>query len=75
MDVELLLVDAVLEPVEAHVDGFGSVLSDSRVHDAVGSAVVCSDWSWRLRMVHFYQCCSHGDGIFGIHVEGSNFGF
>ena len=60
MDVELLLVDAVAEPVEAHVDGFGSILSDSRVHDAVGSAVVCLDWSWRLRMVHFCQCCFHG---------------
>ena len=53
MDVELLLVDAVSKPVEAHVDGFGSILSDCRVHDAVGSAVVCSDWSWRLRMAQF----------------------
>jgi len=74
MDVELLLVDAVSEPVEAHVDGFGSVLSDSRVHDAVGSAVVCSNRGGRLRMAQFCQCCSHGDGFFGIHIEGSNFG-
>ena len=40
-----------LEPVEAHVYGFGSVLSDGRVHDAICSAVVCSDggvggWGW-----------------------------
>ena len=75
MDVELLLVDAVAEPVEAHVNSLGSILSDSRVHNAVGGAVVRSDWSWRLRMVQFCQCCSHGDGIFGVHVEGSNFGF
>ena len=74
MDVELLLVDAVSKPVEAHIDGFGSVLSDSRVHDAVGSAVVGSNRGWRLWMIHFGQCGSHGNCIFGIHVEGSDFG-
>ena len=74
MDVELLLVDAVSKPVEAHVDCFGSVLSDSRVHDAVGSAVVCSNRGGRLWMIHFCQCGSHGNCIFGVHIEGSNFG-
>ena len=47
MDVELLLVDAVVEPVEAHVDGFGLVLLDGGVHNAICCAVVCLDWSWR----------------------------
>ena len=75
MDVELLLVDAVSEPVETHVDGFGLVLSDGGVHDAICSAVVCSDWSGRLWMAQFYYCYSHGDGKFDIHVECINFGF
>ena len=73
--MELVLFNVVVEPVETHVNGFGSVLSDGGVHDAICSVVVCLDGSGRLWMAQFLECCSHGDGKFGIHVEGSNFGF
>ena len=38
--MEFLLFDVVKEPVESHVNGFGSVLSNSKVDNAIGSAVV-----------------------------------
>ena len=40
---ELSLGFAVLEPEEAHVDGFGSTLLDGTVGDADGGTVVASD--------------------------------
>ena len=50
VDVELVLFNAVVEPVEAHVDGFGSVLPDGGVDNDVGCAIVGADGSGRLRM-------------------------
>ena len=69
------MFDSVSEPVEAHVDGFGSVLSDGGVDDAVGCAVVGANGGRRLWMAHFGECCSHWNGELGVHVEGSYFGF
>ena len=43
IDLKFALGDVVSEPVEAHVDGFGSVLFGVVVEDAVGRAVVDSD--------------------------------
>jgi hypothetical protein len=38
--VELALADAVANPVEAHVNGFGSFLFDSVIGDAKGCTVI-----------------------------------
>ena len=43
IDLELALGNAVSEPVEAHVDGFGSVLLDGVVENTIDGAVVSSD--------------------------------
>ena len=43
VDAELVLLDAVLEPVEAHVDGFRTALFDCAVHDALSAFVVGLD--------------------------------
>ena len=51
------------------MDGFGTVLLVGRVENAVGSAVINSNWSWRLWMTAFCKCCSHWYGKLGVHVE------
>ena len=48
--MELVLFNAVVEPVETHVNGLGAILPDGGVHDAIGSAAVGLDGSWRLWM-------------------------
>ena len=53
VDVELALVNAVEEPIEPHVDGFGTVLFYSRVHDSVCSTVVCIEGCGRLWVAEF----------------------
>ena len=40
IDMELALADTIANPVEAHIDSFGTLLFDSVVGDAGGSAVV-----------------------------------
>ena len=50
VDVELSMVDSVAEPVEAHVNGFGSVLFDGGVHDTIRGAVVSAQWCGWLWM-------------------------
>ena len=75
IDVKLLLFNAVAVPVETHVDGFGSILSDSGVDNVVGGAIISSDGSWRLWMTKFCKCFSHRYGELGVHVECSNFCF
>ena len=39
-DVELALGGAVLEPIEAHIDGFGTFLFNSACDDAMGGNIV-----------------------------------
>ena len=73
--MELVLFYAVAEPVETHVDGFGLILSDGGVDNAVGSAVISLDGSWRLWMTKFCERDSHWYGQLGVHVECSNFCF
>ena len=52
VDKELALVDAVSDPVEAHVNGFGATLFDSVVCNAGGAGIVGLDGSGRLGMAH-----------------------
>jgi hypothetical protein len=40
VNVKLALTNAVTNPVEAHVDGFGAFLLDSIVGDARGGAII-----------------------------------
>ena len=53
MDDKLVLGDAVADPIEAHVDSFGSALFDGVVGYALGTFIVGDDGSGRLRVAHF----------------------
>ena len=66
VDSELALLDAVLEPVEAHVDGLGTTLFDCAVHDALCAFVVGLDGSGRLRMAKFDEGLVDGAACLGI---------
>ena len=75
IDLELALGNAVAEPVEAHVDGFGLVLIDGVVEDTIGGAVFGSDRGRGLFVSQFnegdlvWDCCT------GIEVAYIDFRF
>ncbi len=54
MDEELAFVDAVANPIEAHVDGFGAALFDSVVGDTSSACVVGSHWGGWLWRAQYY---------------------
>ena len=45
-------VDAIFEPVEAHVDGLGTTLFHCPIDNATSRFVVCTDDCWRLGVTH-----------------------
>ena len=55
VDVELVLVDSVLDPVESHVHGFGSALLDGVVGYAVCDGVIGAHGGWWLGMPHVFK--------------------
>jgi hypothetical protein len=53
--MELALADVVMNPVEAHIDGFGVFLFDGVIgEDASGGAVVSYNGCGRLGMAEFF---------------------
>ena len=75
VDKKLALSDAVADPVEAHVNCFGSSLFDSVIDDAFSSGIVSFDGSGWLRPAHLFQGGSKGSALLGILEQGTNFGF
>ena len=64
----------VLEPVEAHIDGFGSVLFNVVVEDTIGSAVVGSERYRGLFVSQFNEGDLVRDCRTGIEVACTDFG-
>ena len=60
IDDELALADAVTDPVEAHVDGFGSALFYGVIGDTGGCVVVSDNGSGRLRVAEFFEARADG---------------
>lgn len=52
---KLVLLDAIIDPVEMHVHGFATPLLDTVVGNAHGSAIVCDHWCWLLLVSKFLQ--------------------
>ena len=50
VDVELALLDPVLQPVEAHVDGLGAFLFDGVCEDTMACGIVGLEWCGWLGM-------------------------
>lgn len=71
---KLAILDAVLEPIETHVYGFGALLFDSVIEDAPGHAVVGGDDSGGLGPSHFAESDSEWNSSLGIEEGGAGLG-
>ena len=60
VDEELVLANPVLDPVEAHVDGFSGLVLDTVVGEANRSGVVNLDGGCWLWVVHFGEGDTEG---------------
>ena len=75
INVELVLSDSVADPVETHVDGFGSFLFYCVVGDPCGGCVIRSYWGCRLRVSEFFEGYSYCGCFFAVVEECCKFGF
>jgi hypothetical protein len=75
VDDELALADAVTDPVEAQVNGFGALLSDGVIGNTHGTLIVSLDGCGGLGMAQFGKGGAEHRGILSIDEEGSEFGF
>ena len=66
VDAELALADAVTDPLEAHINGFGVALLDSVVVDACCGIVLGINYCWRLMVLKCKKSCSDGGSLFAI---------
>ena len=70
VNVELALPDAVPDPIEAHIDGFGATLLDGVVGDAGCGAVVGDNGCGWLWVPKFGKGGANGAGLFAVVEEG-----
>lgn len=71
------MVQAVLEPVVAHVHGFGSLHAHGSMKDAMGGGIVGFEWCaerW-LWVTHFLEGSANGNRFLGVEKQATDFGF
>ena len=74
VNIEVLLLLSVSDPMETHVDGSCLLLFDGVVCKAGSGRVIRLDWGWRLRVAHVMQCATEDFGFLEVGKEGSDFG-
>ncbi len=74
VDEELAEADAILNPVEAHVNGLAALLLDRVVDDARSCAVICLDGGSRLHVAQFFQGDAEGTRVTTVVEQGCQFG-
>jgi len=74
-DLKLALAYTITDPIEAHVDGLGSLLFDGIVGDTASRAVVRDNGSRALGMAHFFEGNADWAGVLAIVKECTKFGF
>ena len=72
---KLTFPGVVLDPIEAHIDGFGSFLFYGAVCKTFRGRVVDADWCWWLRVPNFLEGSAYRHGLLAIVKIGTNFGF
>ena len=75
VNIEVALLDAVLDPVEAHVDCLGATLLHGLVGDSGCTRVVSLHRSGALWVTHVDECGTKGGSIFAVEEKGAEFGF
>ena len=66
VNAKVALADAVTDPVEAHIDGFGAALLDSVIVYSCCGIVVFINYCWRSRVLKCDKSCSDGGSLFVI---------
>ena len=61
VDMELLLVNSILDPVESHVHCFGLLLSNLFVGESDSGSVIDLYWCRGLCVSHFFERVAKGD--------------
>ena len=72
---KLALPGAVLDPIEAHIDGFGYFLLYGAICETFRGRVVDADWSWWLWVPEFLEGSAYRHGLLAIVKSGTDFGF
>jgi hypothetical protein len=74
VDEEMVLTDAVADPIEVHIHGAGSALADGRIDYAIGSGIVGLDGRRWLGVAHLIESGTENFGCLAVDVECPNFG-
>ena len=72
---KLVLLGAVLDPIEAHVDSYRYFLFDRSVGEAFSGGIVDADWSRWLRIPEFCEDSEDWHILLNIMGGGAVFGF
>ena len=64
---------AVLDPIEAHIDVFGSFLFYCSVCETFFGRVVDAEWSWWLRVTKFLEGSAYWHGLLAVVKSDTNF--
>ena len=73
IDEKLNLPGAVLDPIEAHIDGFGYFFLNGAVCETFRGRVVNADWSWWLWVPKFLEGSAYWHGLLAAVKSGTNF--
>ena len=75
VDKELAAAGALVDPAEAHVDGFGALLFDGVICKSNIGWFVYLHGRVHLGVAKFAEQCADGDGFLFIDIGGADFGF
>ena len=70
---KLTFPGAVLDPVEAHIDGFGYFLLYGAICETFRGRVVYADWSWWLWVPEFLEGSAYRHGLLAVVKSGTDF--
>ena len=70
---KLTLLGAVLDPIEAHIDGFGSFLLYGAICETLRGRVVDADWSCWLWVPKFLEGSAYWHGLLAVVKSGTDF--
>jgi hypothetical protein len=66
IDMELVLLDPIADPVEAHINGLGPLLFYGAIDDAISCGIVGAKRRGWLLVSEFDQRCAEGHGLLSI---------
>ena len=64
----------VLGPIKTHVNCFGELLFDGPVPEALYGGISDLHWGRRLRVTHFGESGTNGNGFLAVEISDSGFG-